>query len=69
MINRRDFFRRGMQLAILGGLIGGTAYIVSRNGVSNNCAPNQACGNCSKLNKCKLDKAEKYKENDREKTK
>lgn len=69
MINRRDFFKRGMQLSMLAGLLGGSAYLVSRNGVGQDCSQSQMCINCSKLKNCSLEKAEKFKENDREKRK
>jgi hypothetical protein len=63
---RRDFFRKAAQLTFLSAIIGGSAYLVHENRVQlEGCADNQFCNKCQKLTTCALDKAQKYKENER----
>lgn len=61
MNGRREFFRRASQLMLLSGLIGGSAYLVARNGVSENCSNSDLCNNCNKLQNCDLKKADNFK--------
>jgi hypothetical protein len=47
-------------------MIGGSAYLLSENRVQlDGCADNQFCKKCQKLTTCSLDKAKKYKEDER----
>lgn len=62
MKGRREFLKRASQLMMLSGLIGGSAYLVARNGISDTCDNSEFCNNCSKLQRCEIDKAKKYKE-------
>ena len=63
---RRDFFRKAAQLTFLSAMIGGSAYLLSENRVQlDGCADNQFCKKCQKLTTCSLDKAKKYKEDER----
>jgi hypothetical protein len=63
---RRDFFRKAAQLTFLSAMIGGSAYLIAENRIQlEACADNQFCKKCQKLTTCSLDKAIKYKENER----
>ncbi|HBL75378.1 MAG: hypothetical protein A2W90_04165 [Bacteroidetes bacterium GWF2_42_66] len=61
MNERRQFLKRASQLLMLSGLVGGSAYLVARNGISASCDNSEMCGNCSKLKGCEVDKAKKYR--------
>ena len=64
--NRRDFFRKAAQLTFLSAMIGGSAYLLAEDRVElEACADNQFCKKCQKLTACSLDKAKKYKEDER----
>lgn len=64
--SRRDFFRKAGQLTFLSVLVGGSAYLLGNNRVQlDNCADNEFCRSCSKLSGCSLDKAKKYREDER----
>jgi hypothetical protein len=64
--NRRDFFRKAAQLTFLSAMIGGSAYLLAEDRVQlEGCADNQFCKKCQKLTACSLDKAKKYKEDER----
>jgi len=64
--NRRDFFRKAAQLTFLSAMIGGSAYLLAEERVQlEGCADNQFCKKCQKLTACSLDKAQKYKEDER----
>jgi hypothetical protein len=63
---RREFFRKAAQLTFLSAMIGGSAYLLAENRVQmQGCADNQFCKKCQKLTTCSLDKAKKYKDNER----
>jgi hypothetical protein len=63
---RRDFFRKAAQLTFLSAMIVGSAYLLAENRVQfEGCADNQFCKKCQKLTTCSLDKAKKYKEDER----
>jgi hypothetical protein len=64
--NRRDFLRKAAQLTFLSAMIGGSAYLLVEDRVQlEGCADNQFCKKCQKLTACSLDKAKKYKEDER----
>jgi len=47
-------------------MVGGSAYLVANDRVQlEGCADNQFCKKCQKLTTCSLDKAKKYKEDER----
>jgi hypothetical protein len=47
-------------------MIGGSAYLLVEDRVQlEGCADNQFCKKCQKLTACSLDKAKKYKEDER----
>jgi hypothetical protein len=63
---RRDFFRKVAQLTFLSAMIGGSAYLLTENRIQvSGCGDNQFCKKCQKLTTCSLDKAKKYKEDER----
>ena len=63
---RREFFRKAAQLTFLSAMIGGSAYLLAEDRVQlDGCADNQFCKKCQKLTTCSLDKAKKYKEDER----
>lgn len=64
--NRRDFLRKATQLTFLSAMIGGSAYLLAEDRVQlDGCGDNQFCKKCQKLTACSLDKAKKYKEDER----
>lgn len=64
--NRRDFFRKAVQLTFLSAIIGGSAYLMAENRVQlQGCADNRFCKSCQKLTSCSLDQAKKFKGNER----
>jgi len=64
--SRRDFFRKAGQLTFLSALVGGSVYLMMNDRIQlEGCADNQFCRSCQKLTSCSLDKANKYKEDER----
>ena len=64
--DRREFFRKAGQLTLLSALVVGSAYLLTENRVQlEGCADNQFCKKCQKLTTCSLDKAKKYKGDER----
>ncbi|MDX9880794.1 MAG: hypothetical protein RBS73_01935 [Prolixibacteraceae bacterium] len=61
MDNRRQFLKRTSQLLMFSGLVGGSAYLAARNGVSASCENSERCGNCPKLKGCEMEKANEYR--------
>lgn len=64
--SRREFFRKAGQLTFLSAMVGGAAYLMMNDRIQlDGCADNQFCRSCQKLTSCSLDKAKKYKEDER----
>lgn len=64
--NRRDFLRKAAQLTFLSAMIGGSAYLLAEDRIQlDGCADNQFCKKCQKLTTCSLDKAQKFKKDER----
>jgi len=64
--SRREFFRKAGQLTFLSVLAGGTAYLMMNDRIQlEGCADNQFCRSCQELTSCSLDKAKKYKADER----
>ena len=65
-MNRKDFFKQGMRLAILSGIgLLSTILIVEKREVSpENCSISTLCKNCGKYSQCDLPQANKEKKNE-----
>ncbi len=66
-LDRREFFRKGIQYTILSAMAGGTVYWLSEGRISAEaCAKSKFCDGCGKLKECTLDQAKKFRKDERQ---
>jgi hypothetical protein len=65
--NRREFFRKAVQLTLFSAMIGGTAFLLKKNRIQlEGCADNQFCRKCQELSTCSLDQAKNFRKDERQ---
>jgi hypothetical protein len=60
-MTRKDFFKAGGRLLLLGGITASAGYLVVNKRVSARCSVSPTCENCGKFSKCVLPQAKEVK--------
>jgi hypothetical protein len=63
-MNRKEFFKTGGRIVILGAMAATTGYLVVNEKVDTTCSVSPACQKCGKFAKCELPQAVETKENE-----
>jgi hypothetical protein len=63
-MNRKEFFKTGGRIFILGAMAATTGYLVVNQQVDTTCSVSLACQKCGQLAKCELPRAIETKENE-----
>jgi hypothetical protein len=63
-MNRKEFFKTGGRILILGAMAATTGYLVVNEKVDTTCSVSPACQKCGKFVKCELPQAVETKENE-----
>ncbi|MEE4284977.1 MAG: hypothetical protein V2I31_02475 [Mariniphaga sp.] len=63
-MNRKEFFKTGGRILILGAMAATTGYLVVSEKVDTTCSVSPACQKCGKFAKCELPQAVETKENE-----
>ncbi len=64
-MNRKEFIKKAFRIGILGGLTGGTLFLVTKNRIDYTCSVDGVCKSCSLLSSCDLEKAKESKKDER----
>jgi positive regulator of sigma E activity len=64
-MNRKDFFRTGGRLLLLGGITTSAGYLLVNKKVTASCSVSPACNNCGEFSKCELPQAKEVKDGKR----
>ncbi|MCA1758385.1 MAG: hypothetical protein LC658_01330 [Bacteroidales bacterium] len=67
MMNRKEFFRTGGRILILGAMAATTGYLVVNQKVDTTCSVSPACQKCGQFVKCELPQAIETKQNEQPK--
>ena len=62
-MNRKEFFKTGGRILILGAMAATTGYLVVNEKVDTTCSVSPACRKCGQFVKCELPQAVETKEN------
>jgi len=60
-MNRKEFFKAGGRLLLLGGITASAGYLFVNKKVTAACTVSAACENCGKFSKCELPQAKEVK--------
>jgi hypothetical protein len=61
-MNRKEFFKAGGRLLMLGGITASAGYLVLNKKVTASCSVSPTCNNCGKFSKCELPQAKEVKD-------
>jgi len=64
-MNRKDFFRTGGRLLLLGGITTSAGYLLVNKKVTASCTVSPTCNNCGEFSKCELPQAKEVKDGKR----
>lgn len=56
-MNRKEFFKTGGRLLILGGLATSTGYLAINKKIDKSCTISPSCGKCGRFSNCDLPQA------------
>ena len=64
-MNRNEFFRATGRVLLLGGFIFSGVYLAEKHKITGpgNCTSNNLCSGCSRIERCKLPEADKFRSN------
>ncbi len=61
-MNRKEFFKTGGRLLILGGITLSAGYLLVNNKVSASCSVSPTCKNCGKISNCENPEVKKERD-------
>lgn len=61
-MNRKDFFKTGGRLLILGGITASAGFLIVNNKVSANCSVSPTCKSCKKISNCENPKVKEERD-------
>ena len=61
-MDRKDFFKTGGRLLLLGGLTATSGYLVFNKKVTGACSVSPTCQNCGKFTACELPQAKEERD-------